>query len=564
MHCSTTLLLATTAHLNWLDWVTLAAYALLMLGVGWYFAVRTKSVDDFMLGGRSMNPWFVGLSMFVTYMSILTYLAMPGEMVRYGPMVFGNLISFPVAFLIGAIWIIPYIMRRNKVVSAYELIEERFGIGMRTLASLIFLVQRFIWMGVIVFAVVDKILVPVFGVPPEWLPYICIGIGLFTAIYSTMGGLKAVVVTDVIQSLILLAGAIISIGFLISLTTGEGISFWPTQWHAHWPQEDIWYGDFQSRITIFDAFLAMLVWYVATIGSDQMAVQRYLAMGSVRKARKMLGVAIASNGILILLLGVVGVGLLAYYTNNTNKLPELSKEDAASIAKQNDPSPGESPAPITKNTDKPNVDQPNADKPNINQPPARDLRYINGNKADRLFPLFILKELPPGVSGLIIAAILAAAMSSLSSGINSASSVILVDFVERFAGHQATTPQRRVFYARVISMAIGLAVVGLSVLVANIEKNLWEICSRLINLLVGPLFVTFCLAIFIPWASRLGVWIATITSLLIALFVAYPWIFFVYDVEIGFNWIVVLSLSGGVLVGMIASLILPDKKQEPS
>ncbi|MGD9127331.1 MAG: hypothetical protein PVH19_08110 [Planctomycetia bacterium] len=511
---SITIPLASTGHLNVLDWVTLVAYALLMLGIGWYFAVRTKSVDDFMLGGRSMNPWFVGLSMFVTYMSILTYLALPGEMVGKGPMVLGNLISFPIAFAIGAIWIIPYIMRRNKVVSAYELVEERFGTGMRMLASAIFLVQRFIWMGVIVFAVVDKILIPVFDIPPEWLPYICVCLGLFTAIYSTMGGLKAVVVTDVIQSLILLAGAIISIVYLVWLTTGHGISFWPETWHAHWPQENIWFGDFRSRITIFDAFLGMLVWYVATIGSDQMAVQRYLSMGSVSKARKMLGVAIGANGFVIILLGVVGLGLLAYYTNHTNLLPNDG-----------------------------------------------DLSYISGKNADSLFPHFILTKLPAGLSGLLIAAILAAAMSSLSSGINSSSSVVLVDFVERLFGHHAATPKQRVLYARIISMAIGLAVIGLSIWVANIEKNLWEICCRLINLLVGPLFVTFCLAIFIPWASRIGVWIATIVSLLVALFIAYPKLFFVQNVEIGFNWIIVLSLVGGVAVGMIVSLVFPDKKR---
>ena len=505
---SITIPLASVQGLHWLDWTTLIAYAMMMLGIGWYYAIRMKSVDDFMLGGRSMNPWFVGLSMFVTYMSVLSYLAMPGEMVQHGPIFLGQLLAFPIIFLIVTIWIIPFVMQR-KVVSAYELLEERFGTKMRLLASSIFLIQRFLWMGVVIFAVVDVILIPIFKVPIAWLPYICVGLGLFTAIYSTMGGLKAVVVTDVIQSLILLIGALISIVYLIWLVGGDASWIWPERWQAHWPQENIWIGDLQTRITVFDSFLMALVWYVATAGSDQMAIQRYLAMDNVSDARKMYGVSVGSNVLIDLMLGVVGLGLLAYYTANSDLLPNVA--------------------------------------------------YISGDKADRLFPLFILNQLPAGLSGLLIAAILAAAMSSLSSGINSSSSVVLVDFVERFAG-ESTDPKRRVLLARIISMIIGLIIVGLSVFVANVQGNLLEVCGRVVNLLVGPLFVTFFLAIFIPWSSKRGVWIATITSLFVAIFVAFPGAFGVSSLNLGFNWILILSLVIGIILGAIFSAILPDKK----
>ena len=502
---------ASVQSLHWLDWVTLTAYALMMLGVGWYYAVRTKSVDDFMLGGRTMNPWFVGLSMFVTYMSILTYLAVPGEMVANGPILLGRTLAAPISFAVVAIWIIPFTMRR-QVVSAYELLETRFGVGMRYFASSLFLIQRFLWMGVIIFAVVDKILIPIFGVPPEWMPYICIGLGLFTAIYSTMGGLKAVVITDVIQSTILLLGALISIAYLFWLNNYSVNSIWPEMWHAHWPQEGIWVGGLETRVAVFDVTLAYLIWAIATAGSDQMAIQRYQAMGTVNKARKMYGVSIGTDAILVLLLGVVGAGLLAYYTAHPDLLPSQA--------------------------------------------------YISGGKADRLFPVFILEQLPSGLSGLLVAAILAAAMSSLSSGINSASSVILVDFYERLFGCETTDVKKRVLYARVISMGIGLIVVVLSVLVANVEGNLFEICGRVINLLVGPLFVAFCLAIFIPWASKWGVWISTVISLFTALFIAFPHWFGVEKLKLGFNWITIASLAGGLVLGMVISPIFPDKEKE--
>ena len=510
MLCRFAVPFASIDGLHWLDWATLGAYALIMLGVGWYYAIRTKSVDDFMLGGRMMNPWFVGLSMFVTYLSILTYLSIPGEMVAYGPIFLGKFFAYPVVFFVVALWIIPFTMRQ-KVVSAYELLEERFGSGMRLFASSLFLIQRFLWMGVIIFAVVDKILIPIFAVPPEWMPYICIGLGIFTAIYSTMGGIKAVVVTDVIQSFILMAGAVISIGYLLWLTDGSMNAIWPDQWYAHWPSENIWIGDVESRITVFDVCLSFFIWFVATAGSDQMAIQRYLAMGSVSKARKMYGISLGSDALVSILLAIVGVGLLAYYAADPGMLPGVE--------------------------------------------------YINGDKADRLFPLFILKQLPCGLSGLLVAAILAAAMSSLSSGINSCSSVVLVDFYERLFNRENTDPKKRVFYARVISMLIGLAVVGFSVLVANAEGNLLEVSGRIVNLLVGPLFVAFCLAIFIPWSSKRGVWIATVVSLFLALFIAFPWAFGIQDLRIGFNWIAIISLTGGVVLGMVISPMLPDGKK---
>ena len=515
---------ASLKGLHWLDWTTLAVYALMMLGIGWYYAVRTKSVDDFMLGNRTMNSWFVGLSMFVTYMSILSYLAIPGEMVRYGPLFQGKILAYPIVFAVVAIWIIPFAMRR-KIVSAYELLEERFGSGIRLFASSLFLIQRLLWMGVIIFAVVDKILIPIFNVPPEWMPYICVGLGLFTAIYSTMGGLKAVVVTDVIQSFILLVGAVIAIGYLFWLTGGSMSTIWPDQWPAHWPSKDIWLGSIESRVSVFDMFLAYLIWAIATAGSDQMSIQRYLAMGSVSKARKMYGISLGADAIVTILLGVVGTGLLAYYIANPGMLP------------------GEG--------------------------------YINGAKADQLFPLFILDQLPIGLSGLLVAAILAAAMSSLSSGINSSSSVILIDFYERLFQCHTSDPKKRVLYARVISMAIGLVVVALSILVAGAKGNLMEICGRVVNLLVGPLFVAFCLAIFIPWSSKRGVWIATVVSLFLALFIAFPWAFGkiatmiglttvsekLISLEIGFNWITIASLAVGISLGIIISPLFPDKRK---
>jgi len=109
-----------------LDWIVIALYALGMLAVGWYYARRTSTTDDYLLGGRTMSPWKVGLSLFATLLSTLTYLALPGEMIKYGPMVLSQLVSMPFVALVVGWLLIPFIMRQ-RVTSAYEILESRFG-----------------------------------------------------------------------------------------------------------------------------------------------------------------------------------------------------------------------------------------------------------------------------------------------------------------------------------------------------------------------------------------------------------------------------------------------------
>jgi len=128
-----------------LDFVVIALYALGMLAVGRYYATRTKTADDYLLGGRKMSPLMIGLSLFATLTSTLSYLAYPGEMIKNGPMIFAQLSAFPVVMLIVGWVLIPWIMRQ-RVTSGYELLEARLGLSGRLLGSGMFVVLRTIWM----------------------------------------------------------------------------------------------------------------------------------------------------------------------------------------------------------------------------------------------------------------------------------------------------------------------------------------------------------------------------------------------------------------------------------
>jgi Na+/proline symporter len=173
---------------------------------------------------------------------------------------------------------------------------------------------------------------------------------------------------------------------------------------------------------------------------------------------------------------------------------------------------------------------------------------VQGN-ADQLLPAFIVRGLPPGISGLVIAGLLAAAMSSLSSGLNSACSVITADFVDRLR-RRRDGESRQVRRAKTISLAVGVMVILLGTLVAQVEGNLLELCYKIANLLSAPLFLLFFMAMFIPWATSAGTLAGAACGAATAVAIAYNQVF-----GITFVWMMPASFVVGAAVGMLASLL---------
>jgi SSS family solute:Na+ symporter len=222
-------------HLTGWDWTVIALYALLMLSIGWYFSRRTKTQEQYLLGDRKMRPLMVGISLFASLISIVSYLAEPGEIIKNGPTyLIASFLAYPIVYLIVGWFMIPFIMRL-KVTSAYEILELRLGPGVRTLGSLFFLSLRLTWMSVIVYAASSKVLIPMLGLDPSVTPLICAILAFVTIIYTSMGGVRAVVITDVIQTAILFGAAIITI-VSVSYCLGGVHAWWPQHWLEHWPE----------------------------------------------------------------------------------------------------------------------------------------------------------------------------------------------------------------------------------------------------------------------------------------------------------------------------------------
>jgi SSS family solute:Na+ symporter len=231
-----------------------------------------------------------------------------------------------------------------------------------------------------------------------------------------------------------------------------------------------------------------------------MAVQRYLSTRNVKAARRALLIALSSDILINVFLAVLGFALLAYFRAN----PQLLADGQT----------------IVRNP-------------------------------DQLFPRFILLGIPHGISGLVFVALLAAAMGSLSSGINSSCSVITVDFIERFRKGEASQAAQ-VSRAKWVSVFIGIIVVLLSFLINQVKGNLLEVAFKVVNLLVAPLFGLFVMAMFVRWATVVGTLIGTAGGLSVVVGISY-WEEITGQRGISFIWAMPLGLLTQVALGMSVS-----------
>jgi len=494
------------------NWIVIALYGVGIVGIGWYYSSKNKDSDDYLVGGRKMRPIAVGMSYFVALFSTVTYLSVPGEIVRYGPVIYLGLLALPLVYYVVGWFIIPVFMKLN-VTSGYELLETRLGLWPRMYGVAIFLTMRLFWMGLIIYATVDKLVIPLTGLSPSATPLLCIAIAALAIVYTAMGGLKAIVTVDVFQSCLLFGGVLFSLG-LITYNLGGLSAWWPDAWPSHWQDPDFLPSAEGGNRTILAAMVSTFVWFTCTSGSDQMAVQRYLATRDVKAARHMLGVSFICAAAIKMILGALGLALIAYAASDAGKMPGGLDELG---------------------------------------------------DADRLFPTFIVSALPVGFAGLVIAGLLTEAVNSLSSGMNASSAVIMKDLVGRFRPIRLSGAAE-VRVLRLLSIGVGLIVVMVSIGVTYLQGNLTELAYKLVSFLTAPLFSLFFFAIFVRRARPLGAMAGTTASILIAIVIHY-WhemttvlnYFFATDIDptppLSFLWGHAMSLGAAIIVGTLFSLI---------
>lgn len=456
-----------------LDYATIAAYMLGTFGIALWFSRKQKTTEDFFVGGRSM-PWFaVGLSILATLFSTLTYTALPGEIIGKGiGFIFGYLGLPLAAFVIMKFWI-PFYMRL-RLVSAYEYLELRFNAAVRLVGAGLFIALRLGWMSMVVFAA-SLALDQVKGGDFQWLPgndlYWIIGIiGVTAAVYTSVGGIQAMIWIDVLQCLLLLTGVLLAIGF-VAFKDGTGPADWLASAKSH-GLGSIEFVDFNitTRVTMITALISIFFWEICTHGSDQVVLQRYFSTPSLQAARKSYMSNLIVNLTMAGLLTIAGLALLSFSLNHADFWP----------------------------TD------------------AQGKRL----GADRLLHHFLGNELPEGLAGLIIAAFLCDAIQTLEAGVNSITAVATNDIVPRLrrGGERKFTELQ---FARLLVVGITVIVTANAYLAADFTQrssySLIELLPKFFNMFVGPLASLFFVGMFIPRATARSALPAVAVGMIVAL-----------------------------------------------
>ena len=432
-------------HFGIIDFSTIGVYLAAMIGIGVFFSFRTKNSDDFFRGGQRI-PWFVaGLSIFATMLSSITFIAIPAKAFATDWVYFMyNMTAIAITpFVI--LFFLPF-FRKIDATSAYEYLERRFNRFARLFASASFVLFQVGRMAVVMYLPALALA----AITPLSEHQCILLMGFLSIIYCTMGGLQAVVWTDTIQTFVLLGGAFVSMALIVSRIDGGAGAFLTTAMENNKFHTVNW--DFSSfsfaTTALWVIVLGGLAQNLVPYSSDMAVVQRYMAVSDTGRAKR----AIWTNAIAVfpasLLFFGVGTALFVFYAHHPERLDPTFKTDA-------------------------------------------------------IFPLFIARELPAGLAGLVVAGVLAAAQSTISTSMNSMTTALVTDFVRPFGRVRSEGFYLRL--ARVLTVIVGVLGTSLALLFASSDiKSLWDQFMMILGLFGGSMCGLFCLGIFTTRANGPG------------------------------------------------------------
>ncbi|MCG8309173.1 MAG: sodium/solute symporter [Cytophagales bacterium] len=425
------------------NYIIVFIYLIAMVLIGVFFSMRQKSTTDYFKGGGRVPWWAAGLSIFGTMLSAITFMAIPAKTYATDWAYFMlNMTIILVAPLISWLFI-PFYNKLN-ITSAYEYLELRFNVLTRLLGSASFLIFQLGRIGIVLFLPSIAISI-VTGVDVR----VCILVmGILSVIYTVIGGIEAVIWTDVVQVIVLLGGALLSF-FLIVSSLEEGFGALMTV-AAQDNKFEIFNFSFDfTQPTFWVVVIGGVGTNIITQGTDQSIVQRYITNPDLKNSRKTL----YTNAVLVfpasILFFGMGTALYVFFKANPGDLPPL----------------------LTNN--------------------------------DAIFPWYIVSQLPIGVAGLMIAAIFSAAMSSLSSSMNSGATAFCKDFYQRF--NPGRNDAQLLVAAKWMTLVIGIAGTLFGLWMASSDvKSLWDEFQKVLGLFTGGLGGVFLLGMLFNRANGKG------------------------------------------------------------
>jgi solute:Na+ symporter, SSS family len=477
--------------LNKLDFTIIAFYLAGITLFGLRFRKKQRTLRDYFLAGREVPWWAIALSIVAAETSTLTIISIPGLAYDSNLTFLQVVMGYVVGRIVISFLLLPHYFR-GDLYTAYQLIERRFGAGLRSLTAGLFLLTRAAAEGVRVYAV--SIVVSI-ALGTGEIASIAI-ITALTLIYTFEGGLAAVIWTDVVQTAIYVGGTLIGLVTILHLVPGG----WAAIHSAGAAAGKFQIFDFRTSLwipyTFWSGVIGGTVFTTASHGTDQLIVQRLLAA----RGQKQSVTALISSGIAVLfqfaLFLILGVMLWAFY-----RLPSAAF-----------------------------------------------------GRSDRIYPSFIVTHMPHGISGLLIAAILAAAMSNLSAALNSLASSAVLDFYARFRPQSDESKKMRL--SRLATLVWALVLFGLAIVALRKAGRVVEVGLQIASVAYGALLGAFLLGTLTRRAKQSGAMIGMACGFAVDL---YLWLW----TEVPWTWWVMIGSSVTFSVGWVASLLLGTGRQSP-
>jgi len=437
--------------MSFLDYTAIGAYAIVIVLIGLRFSSK-KDDRDFYLAGQKMPWWAVGISIFGTQLSAITFMAIPAKTFAsdwsYIVGQFGILLCVPliVGFYIPA-------LRRAGVSTVYEYLETRFNLTLRLIGAALFTLLQLGRMGIVIF-------LPALAVSTATGLDIYLAIlltGFLTTIYSVTGGMEAVIWTDVVQVVVLLGAAVIAFSMAISGSGAPAETLWSTAGDAGKLKIDGWSLDLMSA-SVLAIFVGQAFSQLTSYSADQTVVQRYLTTPDEKAAGRSVWLnALMSIPSSLIFFGL-GTALFLFYAFNPVRLEGLPSDDS-------------------------------------------------------VVPWFVVHELPAGITGLVIAGLFSAAMSTLDSSINSVSAVLVNDFYRRVINPAAGS---LLGLARLLTFSLGLLATGAALLLAGFDiKSLFDVFLETIGLAGGTLGGLVAIAVLTRSISARSALLGVVASLIV-------------------------------------------------
>ena len=474
-----------------LDYVSLIVYLVILMGMGFYFSKREKTTKEYLLAGQRIPFWAAGLSMLATGVSSIGFMAIPAKAFATNWVYFSAIFIWFIIVPFVNSMIVPF-YHKLQITSVYEYLEARFNIVVRLIIAALFCLFQILGRMSVVLFLPALALSAVTGIDK----YTCILLmGVFATVYTVMGGMEAVIWTDVIQLFVLMGGAILCIVLVISGIDGGVGTFFDVAFEDRKMELAVLKWDYTEAV-LWVVLLNALIYRLLNFSTDQTIVQRIMTTSNTKEAKKAIWCDCLFSIPWSFIAFGLGTVLYVFYKTHPEKLnPTLT--------------------------------------------------------TDAIVPLFIVQNVPIGLSGIIIAGVFAAAMSSLDSSMHSTATVIVTDFYKRFK--PAATDRHLLVISRWLTGLLGMFGTGAALWMAKMDNSsMWDVFIIALSLFGGAIGGVFALGIFTKRTNSAGAILGTFLSVVILYFVK-------QYTEIHFFLYSFVGMTVGIILGYILSFIIPGK-----